>query len=521
MGHREIRELLETEIKDRSELVSLLAVEQELHDYFSSQPSEAFRRQLKTQLLTDARKYRFLFRQNGRGWLYSISAIVAVAAVLLIAVTPSSLRQDWSTRLFGTGLVEQVAEAPPMLGIQDAIGNIAESSPETTGPGDEENSSISSSQNQEQGLLAGKVGGEGLLNPQPEFRVADSPAALADNGQGSPGSQGILESPEVLQQTPGLPEAASDFNNTGTKSLSRSRSSKPDTNVVINDPAFTPVAKVKVYKDQNRDWQSSDLQHLAAALGMDQVLTANSTGAGYSLAGNGKTLTVLTEKVPDRIQFTSQPNSQISMAGLAGPEIQQTEALSQAQKVLSALGYPDQGIKVVRQTETAAANYEFIFNLQAAGLTITDNEVRVEIDRRSGEVAEFAGMLPNFTELGEYSVISVEQALEKLWQAKITEAAVEPIGPLAAKSAAESIQGTLEEGKINQSMDLPTAAAKCPEVWSNLPIPQGEKLILEKIELIEEYELIDQQEALLIPRYRLSGQLTDGRHFEALVKAVE
>ena len=59
MGHRELRKLLETEIKDRAELVSLLAVEQELHDYFSSQPSEVFRRQLKTQLLTEARKYRF------------------------------------------------------------------------------------------------------------------------------------------------------------------------------------------------------------------------------------------------------------------------------------------------------------------------------------------------------------------------------------------------------------------------------------------------------------------------------
>ena len=59
--------------------------------------------------------------------------------------------------------------------------------------------------------------------------------------------------------------------------------------------------------------------------------------------------------------------------------------------------------------------------LQAAGLTITDSQVRVEIDRRSGEVVELSGTLPNLTELGEYSVISVEQALEKLWQAKMPE----------------------------------------------------------------------------------------------------
>jgi hypothetical protein len=437
-----------------------------------------------------------------------------------MAIVPASLRQNWSSRLFGTGLVEQVAEAPAQLGSQDAIRNIAESPPEATGQNEKENSSISLSQNQEPSFKTEKAAGEDRRNHQPEFWVADNSAALANKGQGSPGNQGISESPEVLQQTPGLSEAATDFNNTGAKSLSRGRSSKPDTNVIVNAPTFTPVTKIKVYKDQNRDWQSSDLQHLAAALGMDQVLTANSTGAGYTLVGNGKALTLLTE-VPNRIQFTSQPESLVNMAGSASPEIKQTEALSQAQKVLSALGYPDQGIKVARQTETAAANYEFIFNLQAAGLTITDSQVRVEIDRRSGEVVELSGTLPNLTELGEYSVISVEQALEKLWQAKMPGAAVEPIEPLAAESAADSIQGNLQEGKVNRSMDSPYAAAKSPEVWSNLPIPQGEKLILEKIELIEEYERIDQQEALLIPRYRLSGQLSDGRHFEALVKAVE
>ena len=41
----------------------------------------------------------------------------------------------------------------------------------------------------------------------------------------------------------------------------------------------------------------------------------------------------------------------------------------------------------------------------------------VEIIVRSGEVAELRNAA-NFTELGEYSVISVEQALEKLWRQK-------------------------------------------------------------------------------------------------------
>ena len=78
------------------------------------------------------------------------------------------------------------------------------------------------------------------------IRVDDSPASLAEMAKAVREGQGILESPEVLQQTP-VSQAASDFNNPGRKRVPEPVV-ETDTKVVINDPAFTRLLKLKFIK---------------------------------------------------------------------------------------------------------------------------------------------------------------------------------------------------------------------------------------------------------------------------------
>jgi len=473
MEHREIRKLLETEIMDGPERVELLAVEQELNDYFKSQPSEIFRNQLKSHLLEEARKYSSSNR-TGRFWLYPAVAMVAVAALVVIAFIKPTFMENLPKVVPEQQLVDKIADTQ-LVALQEINENSVVNEPENI----ENNENIKN-----EIVNESKVGG---ILARVKARVADSKSFLVADNSGTldlegKGDLGSTETPVNITRgnTEGALGIMSDPGSQAEKQLTSSRFSDPSRNFQITTSSFPKSGQVKAFQDRGRLLNAGDLQKLAAIFGINQAMVLSSDGAEYRYFGNSKTLTLFNGQVPTTVYYTNQSTRK------AANQVNQAEALIQARKLLSALECFNPGLYTLKNTVVSSENYQFIFYLQVDNHPLTGPEIRVKVNRQSGEVDEFYGTMHNFEVLGEYPLITVEQAINKLLQ--------------NASSA------------INNSIGSDA---------SKIPIKPAEKIVVEKIVLIQDYQLNHNREAITIPKYQLSGKLADGSSFEAQVEAIE
>lgn len=499
MECREMRELLETEDLDEQERAELLKVEQELYEYYQDAYPKPritdFRDQLKERLMLEAKNIQGVpLKRKGRRW-----SVATVAAVLILGVFTWGYAQLSPSK-------NQLVSTPEDQGWKIAV---VPDQAISFGNG-EESQSKGKETEPEKDMEALGLKQEKEIQEEVENTDSD-PNSAAKNHKKVPGdpNYGIIpsdfQSALVVPETVGTIKAGSgalpgrglglaaktsvglfedqfNLHQLLTQNFTIGRDNPVPLKFDFAQATAVELETARIFYAAAAGITPEAVRNLAQCLGLPQEKMVQEAN-GYRLIQSDANLRITVGPV-STIEFIRDKRAAFTISSQRAIGVE--PAIQKADTVLRTLGdyhfLNNQRISV----NAAGGTYDLVFQQQIDGLNLLGETVRVIIDQYTGEVVALSGRVHNFEPLSEEI-------------------------PLTR----ELVQTRLINGDYWMGLDLGRRSFNAV----NDALAPTNQVQVREMEPFIVYLAKDNDEALLVPMYRLQGEFLDQQPFEALVLA--
>ncbi|NLC06680.1 MAG: hypothetical protein GX755_01730 [Syntrophomonadaceae bacterium] len=304
MEHREIRQLLENEIMDEQKKIDFLTIEQELYEYFNSQPSEDFRQQLKQFLLKEAEatrkaKIRGLKDTIIRFW--PVATVAAVAVIMVLSFVNSQVwKKHWPSFQGpdnGAILVSLKDDAVFPESQEVKSQEVSRSSAvENSINSDSSNDSKANSYAQKTAVESAMI--RALSQPD---QLDNQEKVITPNNY-TADSAASRNKEDVFSES--LPMSASGESGTSAPWLGINRNEQTE---ILSHGIDYKQDKVRVYRDKNGFIETAEAWSLAQRFGLLKEGLLYENDLEYRFVQDDQTLTLSYNKMPIRIKPCKKP----------------------------------------------------------------------------------------------------------------------------------------------------------------------------------------------------------------------